>query len=92
VRPDDARPPGPLDAIRERPDDGPRWLALAGWLLDKGRDDEAVVIRTFWPVLRDSLAVATLDDVARNAGPLSAVAREVERRAREGPDDGWPTE
>ena len=27
-----------LDAIREKPDDGPRWLALAGWLLDDPRE------------------------------------------------------
>jgi uncharacterized protein (TIGR02996 family) len=83
-------------AIAEDPDDRPRWLALAAWLRDNGRGDEAVVIRTFWPTLRDNLAAttmeATLADVARNAGLLSAVAREVERRKREGPEDGWQTD
>jgi uncharacterized protein (TIGR02996 family) len=48
MRPDHARPTVP-DAIRERPDDGARWLALAGWLFDNGRDDEAVAVRAFWP-------------------------------------------
>jgi uncharacterized protein (TIGR02996 family) len=88
--------PAILDAIRAKPDDGSRWLTLAAWLLGNGRDDEAVVIRAFWPTLRDNLSAttieATLDDVARNAGLLSTVAREVGRRASEGRDDGWPTE
>src|SRR4051794_7638029 len=77
--------PAVLDALRGRPDDRPRWLALSSWLRDNGRDDEADVVRALWPALRDSLAAApleaTLGDVARNAGLLSAVAREVERRA-----------
>jgi hypothetical protein len=86
--------PAVLDAIREKPDDGPGWFALAAWRLDNGRDDEAVVIRAFWPTLRDNLSATTIeatpDDVARNARLLSAVAQEVERRTSEEPDDGWP--
>jgi hypothetical protein len=31
--------PAILDAIRERPEDERRWLALASWLWDNGRDD-----------------------------------------------------
>jgi uncharacterized protein (TIGR02996 family) len=72
--------------IRERPDDGHRRLALASWLSDHGRDDEAVAMRVHWPTLRDNLAcaslAATLRDVARNAKVLAKVVRRVERRAK----------
>jgi hypothetical protein len=52
----------------------------------------------FWPILRDNvlkegkLVDVVLADVADHAHILGPAAREVERRAREGPDDGWPTE
>lgn len=73
-----------LAAISERPDAGDRWRALALWLLDHGRDDEAHTVRVLWPTLRDNLEFAplghTLADVARNATVLAAVAREVERQ------------
>jgi uncharacterized protein (TIGR02996 family) len=72
-------------AIAQNPDDRGRWLALASWLADNRRDDEAVAVRTLWPVLRDNLAAAslesTLEDLARNARLLAGVAREVEWRA-----------
>jgi uncharacterized protein (TIGR02996 family) len=74
--------PAILGAIRERPDDGPRWLALAAWLRDNGRDDEAAAVRVYWPVLRDNLARASLEstmaDVARHSRLLGQRAREVE--------------
>jgi uncharacterized protein (TIGR02996 family) len=44
-----------VEAIRERPDDEGGWLALAGWLQDQGRDDEAAAARMFWPTLREDL-------------------------------------
>jgi hypothetical protein len=76
--------PALLDAIHEGPDNGPRWLALARWLLDNGRDDEAAAARVYWPVLRDNLARASLKatraDVARHAKVLGERAQEVERR------------
>jgi hypothetical protein len=79
--------PAVPDAIRERPDDGPRWLALAGWLLDNGRGDEAVAVRVYWPVLRDNLARAslesTLEDVARHARLLGRRARGAEARSQD---------
>ena len=85
-----------MSAIAPDSADGAHWLALSPWLRDNGRDDEAVVVRALWPALRDRLAAApleaTLDDVARNARLLPALAREVEGRASEGPDDGWPAE
>jgi hypothetical protein len=90
--------PAILDAIRETPDDGPRWPALASWLWDNGRDDEAIAARVYWPVLRDEVLEGgvsvedALADVERHAKILGAAGREVERRASEGPDDGWPTE
>jgi hypothetical protein len=35
-----------------------RWLALAFWYRDNGRDDEAAVVQVFRPTLRDNLAVS----------------------------------
>lgn len=76
---------GILSAIRDDPDEETRWLSLARWLSDNGRDDEAVAVRVLWPTLRDNLASATLGDtladMARNAKVLAAIARKVERKA-----------
>ena len=73
-----------IDAIRQKPDDGTRWLARASWYWDHGRDDEAAVVRVFWTTLRDNLARVSLDmtlaDVARHAKLLEQRAREVEER------------
>jgi uncharacterized protein (TIGR02996 family) len=59
--------PAILDAIRERPDDGARWLAMASWLRDNGRDDEAVAVRSSWPAPRDNAVEAgvSLDETLR---------------------------
>lgn len=76
-----------LTSLRERPDDGHRWLALASWLWDHDRDDEAAAVQVFWPTLRDNMLIsgvslyATLRHVARNAVSLGRRAREVERLA-----------
>ena len=76
-----------VDAIRARPDDGPRWLALAGWLWDNGRDDEAAAVRVFWPALRDDVVEAgvspdeTLRQVTWHAKVLGRKAGEIEGRA-----------
>jgi hypothetical protein len=44
-------------------------------------------------VLREGKSVdVALADVADHAGILGQAAREVERRAKEGSGDGWPTE
>jgi hypothetical protein len=40
-----------LEAIRRMSDDPARWLALAGWLADDGRDNEALAVRNFYPAL-----------------------------------------
>lgn len=62
-----------LNAIRERPNDGHRRPALASWLWDNDRDDDAVAIQVFWPDLRGNVLVegnsvyATLRYVARHA-------------------------
>src|SRR5690349_13987020 len=78
-----------LNAISDAPDDPDRWIALACWLGNNGKDDESNVVRLLWPTLRDNLAyaslAATLADVARNAKVLAAIAREVERPADETP-------
>jgi hypothetical protein len=75
-----------LDSIRRNPDDAARWLALAGWLFDNGRDDEAVAVRVFYPVLVENLERgATVEDtlaiVRRNAGRLARRARLLDERA-----------
>jgi uncharacterized protein (TIGR02996 family) len=73
-----------LDALRDRPDDGDGWLALAAWLADHGRDDEAAAVRVYWPAFRDQVTVTgvplglTLRQVARNAGTLGPQARQIE--------------
>ena len=45
-----------LEAIRDQPDSEVHWLALAGWLRDNGRDDEASTVRDSWPMFRDALS------------------------------------
>lgn len=76
-----------LDAIQGDPDDPDRWIALACWPSDNGKDDESNAVRVLWPTIRDNLAcaslAATLADVARNAKLLAKVAREIERQADE---------
>jgi uncharacterized protein (TIGR02996 family) len=71
--------PASLHPIATDPDDREHWHALADWLRSHGRDDEATTVRVLRPTLRDNLAcvslATTLDDVARNAGVLAAVAR-----------------
>jgi uncharacterized protein (TIGR02996 family) len=78
-----------LNAINENPDDVNRWLALASWLWDNGRDDEALVVRVLWPTLRDNLAhqslKATLAEVKRSAKRLAMLARKIEGRADDTP-------
>jgi hypothetical protein len=87
--PDDTAPglASLLAAIQERPDDGPRWLALASWYWDNGRDDEAAAVRVFWPVLRGNVVESevplhvTLRTLARNVARLGRRARAVEERS-----------
>jgi uncharacterized protein (TIGR02996 family) len=81
-----------VNAIRERPDDGQRWLALASWLADQGRYDEAAAVEAFWPTLRDTVIVsgvsvhATLRQMAREAKALGDITREFLRGLEESPD------
>ena len=85
-----------LNVIRERPDDGNRWLALASWLWDHARDDEAVAVELFWPTLRDNVIVsglslqATLRDMAERARVLGEQARAFERWLNEAEEDEPP--
>jgi hypothetical protein len=62
------------------------WLALAGWLADNGREDEAAAVRVFFPVLVENLdRGATLEEtlaiVQRNAGRLARRAKTIEEDA-----------
>lgn len=70
---------------KDTPNDGNRWLALACWLGDNGRDVEAVAVHVHWPTRRDILAcgslAATLADLARNTKVPTKMARKVERQA-----------
>src|SRR4051812_25604470 len=86
--------PALLDSIRENPGSQARWLALSWWLWAHEREDEAAVVRVFWPMLRDRMTQdgwsleATLADLERNAKVLADVARQVEERARSPAE--WP--
>jgi uncharacterized protein (TIGR02996 family) len=79
--------PALLDAIREEPNDERRWIALASWLWDNGRDDEAAVVRMFWPTLRDNVTISgvsllqTLRQMTRHQRLLGRRAKEIEERA-----------
>ncbi|HEX3152927.1 MAG TPA: hypothetical protein VHR66_32950 [Gemmataceae bacterium] len=71
-----------LDAIRHELDVEGHWFAFASWLWDNGRDDEAAVVRVFWPVIRDELPGRTLEAalelVRRESRLLGQRAREAE--------------
>lgn len=73
-----------LKAIRERPDDGARWLALSSWLWENGRDDEAAAVRAFWPTLSDNVVQfrvsveETLQQVTQHSKLLGRRAREIQ--------------
>ena len=76
-------------AIRAEPTDGGRWQALAGWLRNTGREDEAAALRVFWPALRDSLLAGrtldfALEYVRKNAVRLGQRARDFEQRSGQG--------
>jgi uncharacterized protein (TIGR02996 family) len=43
--------PDLLTAIVADPNDETRWLNLARWFADNGRDDDAAAVRVFWPAL-----------------------------------------
>jgi hypothetical protein len=76
-------------AIREQPDDGPRWLAYAQWPTNNCRDDEAVAVRVFWPTLRVNVVEfgvsleRTLASLTESAAVFGSVAREIEQRRYE---------
>jgi hypothetical protein len=71
-----------------RPDRGFGWIALAVWLSQQGRYDEAAAVRVFWPKLSarvragDSVHM-TLRDVARHADWWGRRARQVDHEARQ---------
>jgi uncharacterized protein (TIGR02996 family) len=84
----DGPDPALLAAILADPDDEPRWLALAGWFADHGREDEAAAVRVFWPALRNSLGGGRtldwlLEYVRANADRLGGQARQFEKPGRE---------
>jgi hypothetical protein len=89
-----------LDRIRAESYSPASWLALACWLADNGRDDEAAAVRGFWLELRECLGdgetVETALDVLPKIAPrLAPQVRTAEER-QYGPssdrhaDDGRP--
>jgi hypothetical protein len=82
--------PSLLAAIRSEPEAEPRWLALAAFLWNNGLDDDAAVVRVFWPAIRDSLAngrslESALRLVHAHAGRLGRRARGIEELAARSP-------
>ena len=79
-----AADPDVLAAIEAYPDDGERWLNLARWFADYGRDDEAAAVRVFWRTLREHMAGRSIEpvlaEVEQSARILGACAREIEGR------------
>jgi hypothetical protein len=78
--------PTVLATIRARADEQAGWLALAAWLWDNGREDEAAAVRVYWPTLRDNIDAGvsvehTLRELARHSGKLGRKAREIKGRA-----------
>jgi hypothetical protein len=81
------------DRIHAEPDHEPHWVALAAWLRDNGRVDEAAAVRVFWPALADGIGPRSPLDrflalVARHAVRLGTRAREAAKRGR-GEMSGW---
>jgi len=75
-----------VHSIRENPDDPTHWHALASWLADNGREEEAAVVRVFWPAIADTVALGVpvaeaLEQVRRNAMRLGKAARDIEERS-----------
>jgi len=80
-----------LNAIEERLADRSRWLALASWLENQGRYDEAAAVEAFWPRLRDDVVSgislhATLRQMAREAKALGDITREFLCGLEDSPD------
>jgi uncharacterized protein (TIGR02996 family) len=75
-----------LAAIHADRNDVARWLALAAWLSENGRADEAAAVRVFWREIRDGPGgqsiEAALKDVRDHAEVLGRLARQVEGRER----------
>ena len=66
--------------IRIHPNDERPCIALASWLWDNGRDDEAAVVRVFWPTLRDeAVGGPAIEDVLEQ---MRRYRRLLGRRAR----------
>jgi hypothetical protein len=85
-----------LNSIRRKLDDAARWLALAVWLFDNGRDDEAAVVRVLFRVLQENLdRGATLEEtlaiVQRNSGRLARLARLLEEQGTQSGLTSFPS-
>jgi uncharacterized protein (TIGR02996 family) len=79
--------PALLAAILADPDDEPGWLALAAWVRDNGRNDEACIVRVFWPAIRGAMAQGRtldwcLEYIRRNDARLGQQARGLEEHVR----------
>jgi hypothetical protein len=84
IRRTDEDPVNPIDH-RQPPAPEADWLALAARLADDGRDDEAAVVRVYWPALEDTVATcvtlnAALDQIRRHAAQLGRLPPEAAER------------
>ncbi|HKB06318.1 MAG TPA: hypothetical protein VKD90_29250 [Gemmataceae bacterium] len=79
--------------IVANPDDEAAWLAYAADLRDNGHDDLALIVRTFWPALAETLRGersfdGIMAEVGRNLPTLHRAALRVASREFNSPDCG----
>jgi uncharacterized protein (TIGR02996 family) len=66
--------------IVANPDDASAWFAYAGDLADNGHEREALVVRMYWPALRDTLATGqSFDAIMRKPTGAAGTATGLRR-------------
>jgi hypothetical protein len=75
--------PAIIEAIRANFDQQCPSLTLAGWYQDNRQEDEAAIIRAFWPMLQDDVLGGrgleeVLEQVRRHRRIMGSRAREAE--------------
>jgi hypothetical protein len=80
-----------VQRILANPDDAAGWLALADHYRDNGEDTLALVVRTYWPAMRDTLEVGrpfpmVMRDVRKNLTTLHRAAARIAEKEFDPPD------